>query len=251
LQGQSTWSETGYTASSTFAWDTTGLPAGIHRAVVWVRNVSSVAPFEVYDFMDYTITAPPPLTSVALTSNLARPQAAGASVGFTATASGGGPLEYNFRVRLQGQSTWSETGYTPSSTFAWNTTGLPVGTHRAGVWVRNVGSVAPFEVYDFMDYTIAGPPTSVALTSDLASPQAVGASVGFTATASGGDNREYNFRIQLQGQTTWSETGYTPSATFAWNTTGLVGTHRVVVWVRNGGSAATYERYDFVDYTIQ
>jgi hypothetical protein len=79
----------------------------------------------------------------------------------------------------------------------------------------------------------------------------IGASITFTAVATGGVSPQCYF--------TWRDTSgvwhvgqaYSSTASWTWNTTGLLaGTYVVQVWARSSGSTASYEAYSSVSYLL-
>lgn len=92
--------------------------------------------------------------------------------------------------------------------------------------------------------------TSASMSPDVASPQAPGATVTFTATSTSCSTPEYRFFLQAPGGSWTAQTGF-GGATWAWNTTGLAnGVYGVGVWARQQGSPATYEAYWLGTYTL-
>jgi fibronectin type III domain protein len=87
----------------------------------------------------------------------------------------------------------------------------------------------------------SGPPTSVLLTSDLSSPQAVGTQVTFTAQALGGTgNYEYKFWVMQDGKWRMVQ-DYSSSQNFVWTVTDDI--DNITVWSRNEGSSDTWQVY--------
>src|SRR5439155_789309 len=80
--------------------------------------------------------------------------------------------------------------------------------------------------------------TSVALTPSPSSPQTVGTTVLWTASASGCSSPQYLFYVRTAG--VWAiAQNWSTSATFSWNTTGLAaGDYLVEVDARNGSSGS-------------
>jgi parallel beta-helix repeat protein len=241
-----------YSATSNWTWNTTGLATGTYRVVVWVRNAGSAAAYEAFAFVDFVLVQP--ATGATLTPNPVSPQIPGTSVEFTATGLGGsGTFEYQFRLRTPA-GVWSVSQpYSATPTWTWNTTGLATGTYRLVVWVRNAGSAATYQAFASVDYLLAPPATGATLTPNPLSPQLPGASVDFAATGSGGlGTYEYQFRLRTPAGVWSVSQPYSATPTWTWNTTGLAtGTYRLVVWVRNAGSSATYEAFSFQDYVLQ
>ena len=104
------------------------------------------------------------------------------------------------------------------------------------VWARSAGSTAVCEAYTTVTTYVLGAPTAPATSVTLtpppspASPQAPGASVLWTAVASGGSGN-YQYQFWLHNGTSWSIAkpyGATNDNTWTWNTTGLAtGTYPV------------------------
>ena len=246
----------GATNDNTWTWNTTGLATGTYLVEVWARSTGSTAAWEVYSTdTPYVLGVPAPATAVTLTPppSPASPQSPGASVTWTASASGGsGNYEYQFW--LHNGTSWSIAkpyGATNDNTWTWNTTGLATGTYLVEVWARSTGSTAAWEVYSTDTPYVLGVPTAataVALTPppSPASPQVTGASVLWTAVASGGSGN-YQYQFWLYNGTSWSigkPYGATNDNTWTWNTTGLApGTYLVEVWARSAGSTAGWEVY--------
>jgi FtsP/CotA-like multicopper oxidase with cupredoxin domain len=241
-----------YSPSVNWTWNTTGLTAGAYRVVVWARNSGSAANYETFAFVDYVLA--PKAAGATLTPNPLSPQLPGTSVNFAATGTGGlGTYEYQFRVRNPA-GTWSVAQpYSATANWTWNTTGLATGIYRVVVWVKNAGSAATYEALVFVDYVLAPPATGATLNATPVSPQAPGTSVGFAAMGSGGLGT-YEYQFQLRNSAgVWSvQQAYSATSSWTWNTAGLpTGNYRGVVWVRNAGSSATYEAFDFLDYVLQ
>ncbi|MFN0144356.1 MAG: S8 family serine peptidase, partial [Mycobacterium sp.] len=78
--------------------------------------------------------------------------------------------------------------------------------------------------------------TSVALTSDLASPQPPGTPVTFTATPTGGV-APHQYKWMVYNGVAWSMQPWTTASTFTW-TPGATGAYYVGVWVKSDGNSA-------------
>ena len=131
----------------------------------------------------------------------ASPQVPGTSVLWTAVA-GGGSGNYQYQFWLNDGTSWSIAkpyGATNDNTWTWDTTGLATGTYSVQVWARSAGSTAVRSVHagdDLRPGAAISPATGVTLSPppSPASPQAPGASVLWTAVASGGSgNYQYEF----------------------------------------------------------
>ncbi len=169
---------------------------------------------------------------------------------FTASATGCPHPLYQFWILRPG-STWQIVQpYSPSNTFSWNTTGLVAGNYLYTVWARDSsspGANCSFlgcddAYYPAPTYTLTTQPcTSVTDSASPSSPQAHGATITFTAGASGCPHPLYQFWILAPGSSSWQVVqAYSTSNTFAWNTAGQpAGNYLYTVWARDSGSAGT------------
>jgi len=244
-----------YSAPNAWTWNTNGAAAGSYEVLVYVRNIGSGAAHESLTSLTYALVANPPATGATLTPSIASPQVIGSnSITFTASGIGGsGTYEYKFLLKSGG--VWNQVqAYSTTTTWSWDTTGLPAGTYGVQVNVRNVGSIAKSEAAKSISYILNafGPATGATLTPSPASPQNAGTSVTFTAGGIGGSgNYEYKFWIKTGG--VWAVVqDYSTTNTFDWNTTGLTpGTYRAQVNVRNVGSSAKSEAVLGMGYVIK
>ena len=139
----------------------------------------------------YRINTPPPRRSrVRLTSTVASPQNTGTAITFTANSSGGvAPHQYKFLLSQGGGAAQEVRDWSTATTYTW--TPPTAGTYTMIVWARSAGvTVDAAQASAQMAYVVNTPPpasvTSVALTSNLASPQNTGTAITFTATGAGG-----------------------------------------------------------------
>jgi cell wall-associated protease len=136
-----------------------------------------------------------PVAAVTLAADKGAPQPAGATVIWTATATGGtAPLQYKWWV-FNG-TTWSVARtWGTSNTFAWVPTSANAN-YQVGVWVRSNGNVADvLETSASAAFAIQpAAVATVALAAAKVAPQPVGTTVTWTATATGG-----NVLVQVVG----------------------------------------------------
>ena len=147
--GSSTWTVAqAYSGSATFSWTTTGLPAGVYRYSVWARDAGSTGSYDSYfPGTAFTLTAAA-CASVTASAAPASPQAHGTTITFTASASGCANPMYEFWIQAPGSTTWTVVrAYSTSATFTWNTAGLPAGTYRYSVWVRDASRTTSYDSY--------------------------------------------------------------------------------------------------------
>lgn len=230
----------GYSATSTYSWNTTSYP-GKNRVQVQARPAGT-RDTPLRKAKTFWVNSVDAAQAVDYSTNIASPQITGATVAINAQASGGaGSYEYQFRVRKAGVgNAWVVLqDWSTLSTTSWNTTGY-LGRHRIQVKARNVNStdLAVRIVRNFW-VNSANPATSAAIATDLTSPQTVGSTVVVTGTGQGGTgNYDYRFRIKGPGTgDVWQVLqDWSAVNTTSWNTTGYVGSHRVQVQLKNAGT---------------
>jgi len=236
---------------NTWTWDTTGLATGTYYALVYARSAGSTAPWEAVSTAvalrssSFVRAA----TRVTLTPSLASPRTPGASVVWTAAASGGSG---NYSTC----STCTTGPHGPSrSLTAPRTTTPGPGHHWAGH--RNllcVGICPKCRLHG----TVGGCLTAVAYVLQASSrarhrgdPYAVPcqpAERRDVGDLDGGRQRRignYQYLFYLHNGTSWTVAkpyGATNDNTWTWDTTGLAtGTYYALVYARSAGSTAPWE----------
>jgi len=162
--------------------------------------------------------------------------------------------QYQFWARPPAGAWTIVQAYSTSSTYAWNTTALPVGGYDWQVWVREAGSTDYTETYGARQFVLSSTDVCTAVSSSAApaTSAAVGQPVAITGTANCGTaTPTYQFWHLAPGGTWQVDQAYSTSATYNWNTTGAtVGTHQFQIWARAQGSTASYETYVALSYLI-
>jgi hypothetical protein len=130
----------------------------------------------------------------------------------------------------------SELKTVPASQFdAVDESGLQVA---AGSYQSSVAALPP------------APCATPSLSGAPASQQATGAAVVFTAATSRCTHPTYRFLLAAPGHAFAVVQDYGPANTYTWTATGLAGTYRVEVDVRDQASAAGYEAWTQIGYTL-
>jgi len=242
-----------YSSLAFWVWNTAGFADGTYSVTVQARTTGSTASFEATAAVTYVVSATTPIV-VTLSATPATGTTVGNNVTFTGTATGGtGPFEYRFWL-LTG-STWTMVqDYSSSAIWTWNTAGVVPGYYLVAVHCRNAGSTASSEAgttYNYLINAAVPPVTAITLTPNPVIQALAGTSVVFTAAAGGGSG-SYQYRFWLLTGSTWTMVqDYSSSATWTWNTTGVVpGYYLVAVHSRSVGSTASSEAGTTYNYLI-
>lgn len=253
-----------WTTSSTFGWTpAVTYPAG--RVTVWVRSATNTTDeAEASTAMDFVISgaavvtpspapaptpAPTPasarVTAVTIGADMIAPRAAGSTVRFSATPTGGGaPYQYKWWTY---DGAWKPVDtWTTSSTFAWTpSTAYPGG--RITVWVRSASNTADeAEAAAAMDFVItastAATPSSTVSSATLianqVAPQPRATAITFTASPNGGiAPQHYKFRV-WDGAAWLVLRGWSTSNTATWFPALAGAYYKVEVWVKSAGNSA-------------
>ncbi len=236
--------------STTNTWNWTPPQEDQYAVQVWVRNNGSTAPYDAWrssGFFNIGTSGPPP-TINSLTANPALPQPPGTAITWTAMASGGlAPLQYEFLLYTGATATWSVArAYSTTNIWAW--TPSQAGLYAVQVWVKNNGSVAPYDAWKGSGFfnigTSSPPPTIPSLTASPPLPQPAGTAITWTAMATGGAAPlQYEFLLYTGATATWSVArAYSTTNTWSW-TPSQAGQYAVQVWVKNNGSVAPYDAW--------
>jgi uncharacterized protein (DUF2141 family) len=191
--------------------------------------------------------------SVAVSTSPPNTSAVGSAV--TVTASAGCPDPnplFHFGVMAPGASSYQTVqDYSTSSSLTWNTNGLTTGTYRFSVWARDANSTGEFgnsagtwDAYNNNTTYNLTACTGVNVSVTPTSPVGTGKTVTVTALASGCPNPNplYHYGVLAPGAATYQMVqDYSTSATFSWNTSGLVpGTYRFSVWAKDASSSGAF-----------
>ena len=191
------WSQLqGYSSSASCQW----APAetGNYAIAVTALDATGTA---VNTLLSYTICYP--LTAVSVTSSLASPQLTGTPITFTAEATGGASVQFQYWLyNPLASPAWSLLqGFLSSATYQW----IPAapGNCVLSVTAQDATGVA---VNTLVPYTICNPLTAVSVTSSLASPQPPNTAITLTATAIGGTNVQFQYWLYNQAAyPAWSQ----------------------------------------------
>jgi len=232
----------------------TALPGpGVYSIYAYVRNTGSLAVYELYKAIPYTIVAVAPATGGTLNASAASPQtAAGLSFAITGLT-GSGAYDYQWSYRLNDGPLTLLQDYGVGTATLQATTLPGPGVYSIYVYVRNTGSLAAYELYKAIPYTIVAvaPATGGTLNASAASPQtAAGLSFAITGlTGSGAYDYKWYYRLNGGPHTLLQNYGV-GTATLQATALPGPGVYSIYAYVRNTGSPAVYELYKAIPYTI-
>jgi hypothetical protein len=242
-----------WSTTATFTWTTAGLPSTDYQVEIDARAGTSGA-LEASNRVGYALTpaTTAPCTTASISPNPASPQAIGTVVVWTAGATG--CVSPQFRFLVWNGSAWTVAqDWSASPTFSWNTSGLAAGSYlvksqaRAGL-TGDLQTQSPDTSYT-LTTTGTAPCTSVALSPSPASPQVVGTSVLWTASATGCSSPQFRFWLFRDG--VWSVVqDWSTSPTFTWNTTGLPQNDYQVEVDARAGTSGGFQASNRVGYTL-
>jgi protocatechuate 3,4-dioxygenase beta subunit len=243
--------DTGYSASSVWTWSTVGYVPGTYQIEVWIRDGNHAGPsgFDIKKTVSFKLTSAnqPPHVDM-LFSDRPAPQFVGSWIKWTALASDpeGDPLQYKFYLR--GPSTngfWmDQTGWGRNNRWIWRTTPFDVGYSEVLVAVRDGSHAGPggSDHYEIASFAIVNqnlPPVITGLASNVLSPQPIGASVWWKASAMDQEGNPVFYRYWLKGAATGGSwrivRDWSTDPTWVWPTSPAdAGTSEIQVQVRDG-----------------
>jgi hypothetical protein len=242
-----------WSTSSDWRWDTSSEDAGEYVISVLARDGSHATQDSFDSSMErnMVLTLVNGIPEIAdLQADLPGPQPQGSTVVWT--ASGLDPEEdtiyYRFMVDNQSAGEWST-----SSSWSWDTSSARPGMHTITVQARDEKH-APNSSFDSSKeaaFEVSAAnlrPILSSLLPDIASPQAQGATVTWTAGAADreGDQILYKFLLDDRDMTGWSA-----SPTWKWSSVGQApGAYRIQVLVRDGLHAPETSFDDYKESTF-
>src|SRR5215210_602815 len=246
----------GWQTSNTFTWTPTSADTGTWDTYVWVKDAYTPASMNTYGYAagynTGSVRVVAPLSGLSCSGN---PSAgsSGTTFTWTASASGGDAVtrQYALFRRRAGTTSWTPATSSPAwqsgNAMSWTTTSTDAGTWEISIWAKDgvsSGNVTcnPGNIQVFAPLTVTG--TSSPSTSPY------GATITWTATASGGDAStiRYAFFRRLAGTTPWTPDVTAPnwqsSRTMSWTPTSAdVGTWEIFIWVKDAYTPPTMNTY--------
>ena len=234
-----------YSATSTFSWNTAGLPYGVYQLKVDARNAGATNDTETTGNLAYSLQAAA-CSTPTVTSSLVQAAGNTAFVNISATTAACPHPVYQFWIQAPGSTTWAiAQAYATNSSYHWTTAGLAAGTYTFSVWVRDASrpgvtstSLGNLDAFANITWPYA-PCSGVTISTTPATSSLAGEMVTVSASASGCSNAQYEFWVLGPGSSTWTiAQPFGAGSTFSWNTAGPLpaGQYRLSVWVRDGSS---------------
>ena len=240
-----------WSTANSFRWVPTAANAN-YRVGVWVK--SSTTPGDTFDRPESTSNVAfeidvSNLILTGITPDKAAPQPAWTMITFTATTTGGmGPIQFKWWV-FDGATWTMAQDWSSSTTFSW----IPSrsgANYSVGVWAKSAAT--PGNTYDRLQSTgsiaYAVAPATLTLTSltaNLPSPQPLGATITFTALATGGvAPLQYKWWV-FNGSAWTVARDWSAANTFAWSPSTAGSNYMVGVWARSAtNSTDLYDRQE-------
>jgi hypothetical protein len=240
-----------YGVSTTLNW-TAPATVGLYRLEVDARDQSSAAAYDSVTNFNYAVTDQPCATA-SLSPSAASPGPPGAQVTWTGSSTGCPNPRYRFWEQDPG-GRWSIVqDYGSSNTFAWNSPALG-GSYRFEVDARDATEYTTYDVVANQTFVIQARPscTSPTLTAGPTSPAPTGATVTLTGGSAGCPNPQYRFWVQAPGGPWTIKQDYGSAGTFSWSGSGLAGSYRFEVDVREQteGTSVSYDSVSNITYVV-
>ena len=220
-----------YSPESTYSWSSD--EPGTYTIQVSAREKGATT--TVTDSLQYVITQAQLLTGIALNTSLSSPQPAQTRMLLTAFATNGIQVVYRFEVH-NGTDWITLRGDHLSDSCSW--TPQVAGNYLLRVTAYESGEAQTYTADIPFTISLPGPLASVALNSDIQSPQLANTMVTFSAEAEGGDNIEYQYMLDDGGG--WQVIrGYSNDPGFSW-TPAVAGCYNIQVSAREVGTTEEF-----------
>ncbi|MDX6547816.1 MAG: hypothetical protein QOG33_1366, partial [Gaiellales bacterium] len=193
----------------------------------------------------------PKCTSATLTPGSAQPQAPGATINFTASATICPGPRFKFWVLAPGGK-WTMQRDFGNATWSWNTTGLAAGTYQVGVWARQPGTARAYDSFGITTFALGVDNcVSSGLTPSSPSPQPRNTVITFTAASSGCASPRYQFWLLAPGGAWTSVRAYGTGNTWAFDSSRYpAGNFQIGVWARQTGSTSSHDSFAILSFAI-
>ncbi|MCM3226628.1 hypothetical protein, partial [Terribacillus saccharophilus] len=192
------------------------------------------------------------VSEVKTTVDVASPQTVGKTITLNSSSTGGEKVNYRFYVRDQEGKLALLKDYDDTNKITW-TPDKP-GTYKIITHAKEEGSNnKQYDARNEISYVVkANSLSKVTTLADALSPQKMGTTVTFKATAVGGEALEYRFFVRNEKGNLTLLRDYSPNNTVTW-TPGSVGKYEVITHVKEASSKSNefyYEQRSSLMYDV-
>ncbi|MEI7832934.1 MAG: SUMF1/EgtB/PvdO family nonheme iron enzyme [bacterium] len=242
-----------YSVLSTCTWT----PAEAHPYILYVyaREKGRSVTYTVFKEIPYTVKTP--VSWLQLAASCPSPTGVGTPVKLTATATGGGTLEYKFYAlyndALAVQQTELIKEYSGSNVVTWSPKQATTYT-TVVAQAREKGKTDSYDQQSsIINYVVVPAVTSLALATLPPQISAVGIPTTLIATPTGGGTLEYQFKakyLSAPGVYAWlTLQEYGASNTCSW-TPSVARSYSIIVYAREKGTTVAYKIYRELPYNV-
>lgn len=243
----------GWSASPAWSWNTSSESAGEFRISVLARDGEHASQDSFDSSMErrFVLNSSNGIPEISeLQADRPGPLPQGSAVNWTAAAvdPDGDTIYYRFLIDGLPAGEWST-----NSTWTWETLSAQPGIHSITAQARDGrhASSRDFDSFKEAAFEISAanqPPILASILPDVASPQAQGAAVTWTAGAADREGDQIFYKFLLNGR---DMTGWSTSSTWKWPSGGQApGDYRVRVLVRDGMHAPEDSFDDYKESTF-
>jgi glycosidase len=222
-----------YSEKNTAKWIPT--EGGIYTLAVEVKDELGVIEYKIIDNVEIKNFG-----MSSFTANLASPQVIGTGITFSTSSSGGiGILQTKFAI-YDGSSWTLLKAYSADSSATW--TPIKAGTYKINATVKDETGQTVTRQYD---YTINSQMTINSFTSNLTSPQVVGAGITLSTSSSGGIGT-LQTKFEINDGSSWTLLkAYSTDSDVTWTPT-KAGTYTITTTVKDGNGNEVTKSMNYV-----
>ncbi|OIO85221.1 MAG: hypothetical protein AUK32_07725 [Candidatus Aquicultor secundus] len=233
-----------YSMSNKFIWRPAA--GGFYKISVYVKDKNSANYVDALKQLSYVVYDKA-ITINSLTTDKASPQAVGTTITVTCDATGGAQLLYQFWIN-DGSGWQIAQAYSMSNKFIWRP--AAGGFYKISVYVKDKNSANYVDALKQLSYVVYDKAITInSLTTDKASPQAVGIPITVTADATGGAELLYQFWVN-DGVSWKVVQGYSASDTYLWTPT-VPGNYKLSVYVKDYYSTKSLDTYMQIGFVVK
>ncbi|MFL7943703.1 triple tyrosine motif-containing protein [Priestia megaterium] len=246
-----------YSSTSEVSWKPTKV--GTYKIIVHAKDKSKSGTNNYYEArteLDYKVTEAK-VNNVSMSVDKLSPRAVGTPITISATSSGSTAPEYRFYIRDEKGNLTTLQEYSSKDTATWTPT--KAGTYKVLVHAKDrskSGANYYYEARTEMPYEVTSAVekvTSMNVSLNKVSPQALGTPITISATSEGSSNPEYRFYVRDEKGNLTTLQEYSSKNTVTWTPT-KAGTYKVLVHAKDqskSGANYYYEVRKELYYNIQ